>query len=123
VTSLLLVMLGSAVGAPLRYVVDREIQTRHERVFPLGTLAINVTGSFALGLLVGSAAAGGVSRLAVDAVGIGVLGSYTTFSTFSWETLRMLEEGSLWQATANVAVSVSGGLAAAALGYWLATLG
>jgi CrcB protein len=122
VTALLLVMLGSAVGAPLRYVVDREIQTRHERVFPLGTLVVNVSGSFALGLLVGAAHAGGASDLAVKAVGTGAIGAFTTFSTFSWETLQMLEEGSVWQATANVAVSVSAGLAAAAAGFWLPTL-
>ena len=121
--ALLLVTLGSAVGAPLRYVLDREIQTRHERVFPFGTLAINVSGSLALGLLVGAAASGGVSQLAVDAIGIGVIGAYTTFSTFSWETLRMVEEGSFMQATANIVVSVGGGLAAAALGFGLATLG
>ena len=122
-TALLLVMLGSIAGAPLRYVVDREIQTRHERVFPFGTLAINMSGSLALGVLVGAAQSGGVSQLAVDAVGAGVIGSYTTFSTFSWETLRMIEEGSVWQATANVVVSVGGGLASAALGFWVATLG
>jgi CrcB protein len=123
VTALLLVTLGSVVGAPLRYVVDREIQTRHERVFPLGTLAVNVSGSLALGLLVGVAGRGGVSQLAVDALGTGIIGSYTTFSTFSWETLQMIEEGSVWQASANVVVSVGGGLAAAAIGFWLATLG
>jgi CrcB protein len=123
VTALLLVMLGSVAGAPLRYVVDREIQTRHERVFPFGTLVINLSGSLALGLLVGAAAARGVSDLAVDAVGTGVIGSYTTFSTFSWETLQMIEEGSFWQAAANVLVSGGGGLAATALGFWLASLG
>jgi CrcB protein len=123
VTALLLVTLGSVVGAPLRYVVDREIQMRQERVFPLGTLAVNVSGSLALGVLVGAAGRGGVSQLAVDALGTGVIGSYTTFSTFSWETLQMIDEGSVWQASANVVVSVGGGLAAAAIGFWLATLG
>jgi CrcB protein len=123
VTALLLVMLGSAVGAPLRYIVDREVQTRHERVFPFGTLLVNLTGSFALGFLVGAANRGAVSDAVVDAVGTGLIGSYTTFSTFSWETLRMVEEGSVWQASANVVASVAGGLAAAALGYWLAAVG
>jgi CrcB protein len=123
VTALLLVALGSAFGAPLRYVVDREIQTRHERVFPLGTLVVNVSGSFALGLLMGAADRGGASRLAVDALGAGVLGSYTTFSTFSWETLRMLEEGSAWQAAVNVVASVAAGLGAAAAGFGLTGLG
>ena len=120
---LLLVCLGSMVGAPLRYIVDREIQDRHERVFPFGTLVVNLTGAFALGLVVGAAARGGLSALAVDAVGTGLIGSYTTFSTFSWETLRMVEERSYWQAGANVLVSVSAGLGVAALGFWLVTLG
>jgi len=123
VTALLLVALGSAVGAPLRYVIDREIQMRHERVFPFGTLVVNVSGSFALGLLVSAAIRGGASDLAVDAIGTGLIGSYTTFSTFSWETLRMLEEGSTWQASVNVAASVGIGLGAAAVGFWLASLG
>lgn len=122
-TALILVAVGSAVGGPLRYVIDREIQMRHERVFPLGTLAINVTGSLALGLLMGGADRGGVSDLAIDAIGAGLLGSYTTFSTFSWETLRMLEEGSVWQAAVNVLTNVGAGWAAAALGFWAAGLG
>jgi CrcB protein len=123
VTALLLVAIGSVVGAPLRYALDREIQSRHERVFPFGTLVINLSGSFALGLLVGVSARGGASDLAVDALGTGLIGSYTTFSTFSWETLRMLEEGSMWQASANIAVSIAGGLAAAAVGFWIASAG
>jgi fluoride exporter len=121
--ALLLVCLGSVVGAPLRYVVDREVQGRHELVFPFGTLVVNLSGALALGLIVGGAARGGMSTLAVDALGTGLIGSYTTFSTFSWETLRMVGEGSLWHAGANVVVSVGGGVAAAALGVWATTLG
>jgi len=121
--ALALVCIGSMVGAPLRYVIDREIQSRHERVFPFGTLVVNLTGALALGLVVGAAARGGLSALAVDALGVGLIGSYTTFSTFSWETLQMVEEGSLWHAGANLVVSVGGGLAAAAIGVWAATLG
>ena len=121
--ALVLVCLGSAVGAPLRYVVDREIQSRHERVFPFGTLVVNLTGALALGLVVGGAARGGVSALAVDALGTGLIGSYTTFSTLSWETLQMIEEGSLWSAGVNLVASVGGGLAAAAVGVWATTLG
>jgi CrcB protein len=121
--ALLLVCLGSVVGAPLRYVVDREVQSRHERVFPFGTLVVNLSGALALGAVVGAAARGGLSPLAVDALGAGLLGSYTTFSTFTWETLQMIDEGSAWHACANVAASVLGGLGAAVLGVWLTTLG
>lgn len=112
-TALVLVVLGSAIGAPLRYVVDREIQSRHERIFPFGTLAINVFGSFCLGILVGAGDDLGVSPLVVTALGTGVLGAFTTFSTFIWETLRMLEERSYLSAASNIIFSIGAGLLAA----------
>ena len=119
-TALVLVVLGSAIGAPLRYVVDREVQSRHERVFPFGTMAINIVGSFLLGVLVGAADDLGWSSLAVASLGTGVLGAFTTFSTFIWETLRMLEERSYFAASANMVVSIGAGLLAAYLGVWIA---
>lgn len=118
-TALVLVVLGSAIGAPLRYVVDRMVQSRHERVFPYGTLVINVVGSFCLGLLVGAADELGLSALAVTAIGTGVLGAFTTFSTFIWESLRMIEERSYLSALANMVVSIGAGLLAAYLGLRL----
>lgn len=115
-SALVLVVIGSAIGAPLRYVVDREIQSRHERVFPFGTLAINIVGSFCLGLLVGAADDLGMSSLVVTALGTGVLGAFTTFSTFVWETLRMLEERSYLAAVTNMVISLGAGLLAAYIG-------
>ena len=115
------VMLGSALGAPTRYLLDRFVQTRHERVFPWGTWVINVSGSFTLGLLTGLVdhQLGGAESWLVPVVGVGFLGGYTTFSTFTWETLRLAEDGAVLPAAANVVGSTTAGLAAAALGLLL----
>lgn len=108
--TLLLVALGGAVGAPLRYLVDRAVQARHDSVFPWGTFAVNVAGSLILGLLAG--AGGTVSSL----VGVGFCGALTTYSTFSYETLRLLEERAHFYALANVVAGILAGLGAAFLG-------
>lgn len=115
-TALLLVALGSAFGAPARYLLDRFVQRRREQRLPWGTWTVNVTGSFLLGLLAGTAAQYGLDARVLAAVGTGFLGSYTTFSTFTWETLRLVENGAYLAAVANVALSLIGGLAAVAIG-------
>ena len=69
--SLLLVIAGAAVGAPLRYLSDRAIQARHDSVFPWGTLTVNVVGSLILGILTGAVTAGGASPQVQLAVGTG----------------------------------------------------
>jgi fluoride exporter len=120
-STLLWVALGSALGAPTRYVLDQLVQSRHDRVFPWGTFCVNVTGSFALGLLVALASRQGVETWLVAAAGTGFLGSYTTFSTFTWETLRLVEEGAVLAACLNVAVSIGAGAGAAAGGLLLGT--
>jgi fluoride exporter len=120
--TLALLMLAAAVGAPLRYVVDQTIQHRRPGRFPAGTLAINVTGSLALGLLTGLAAHHGLAPRAVTVLGTGLLGAYTTFSTFSYETIRLLEDGAVAEATLNVVGSLALGLTAAAAGLGLALL-
>ncbi len=119
-TTLLLVALGSALGAPARYLLDRLIQGRRDRVLPWGTLAINVTGSFLLGLLFGLASQSGMDSRILAAAGTGFLGSYTTFSTFTWETVRLIEDRAYLRALANVALSLVAGLAAVAAGIALA---
>ena len=118
-TAVLWVALGSAFGAPARYLLDRLIQTRHERIFPWGTWVINVSGSFGLGLVTAMADHHLLDSWVVPAVGIGFLGGYTTFSTFSWETLRLIEEGAVAAAVLNVATTVAMTLAAAAAGLLL----
>lgn len=118
--TLALVVLAAAVGAPVRYVVDQAIQDRWPGAFPAGTLTVNVTGSLVLGLLTGLAAHHGLAPQAVTILGTGLLGGYTTFSTFSYETIRLLEDGAVAEAALNVGGSLTLGLAAAAAGLGLA---
>ncbi|MEG3628321.1 fluoride efflux transporter FluC [Streptomyces poriticola] len=116
----LLVVAGAMVGAPLRYLTDRAVQSRHDSVFPWGTLAVNVVGSLALGLLTGAALAGAAGSRPVLLLGTGLCGALTTYSTFSYETLRLAETGAGRLAAANVVTSVATGLGAAFAGAALA---
>jgi CrcB protein len=111
------VALGAAVGAPGRYLTDRWVQSRHDSVFPWGTVAVNVVASFVLGVVTG--AARGVAPAVALVVGTGFCGALSTYSTFSWETLRLLETRAGLLAVANVIGSLTAGLSAAGLG-WLA---
>ena len=114
--TLLLVLVGGAVGAPLRYLADGWVSRRAGPALPWGTLAVNVAGSFLLGVL---AAASPTWLITLG--GTGLCGALTTFSTFSFETVRLLEEGRLRSALLNVLASVALGLAAAALGWCVST--
>ncbi|WP_326766494.1 fluoride efflux transporter CrcB [Streptomyces sp. NBC_01591] len=116
----LLVIVGAAVGAPLRYLTDRAVQSRHDSVFPWGTFAVNVSGSLILGLLTGAVAAGAASSHLQLLLGTGLCGALTTYSTFSYETLRLAEDGAKSYAVANVVASVVAGLGAAFAGVALA---
>ncbi|MEV6202224.1 fluoride efflux transporter CrcB [Streptomyces sp. NPDC051771] len=107
----LLVALGAAVGAPLRYLTDRAVRARHDSAFPWGTFVVNVVGSFALGLLTGVA-----SARAQLLLGTGLCGALTTYSTFSYETLKLYEGGAKGYAVLNVAGSLAAGLGAVWLG-------
>lgn len=112
--TLLLVLAGAAVGAPLRFLVDRFIAARHDSVFPWGTFAVNVTGSLLLGAVAGSGRGDG---WALPLLGAGLCGAFTTFSTFGYETLRLAEEGSLRVAALNLVGSVAACLLAGAAGW------
>ncbi|MEV6929492.1 fluoride efflux transporter CrcB [Dactylosporangium sp. NPDC051485] len=114
--TLLLIALGAAVGAPLRYLTDRTVQSKHDSVFPWGTLTVNVCGSLLLGLLAGLPASPAVSAL----LGTGFCGALTTYSTFSYETLRLAEGGHRFYAVMNIVASLVAGLGAAAIGLMLA---
>ncbi|MFJ5533098.1 fluoride efflux transporter CrcB [Streptomyces sp. NPDC093261] len=116
----LLVVIGAAVGAPLRYLTDRAVQLRHDTVFPWGTLAVNVSGCLILGLLSGAASSGHASPHVQLLIGTGLCGALTTYSTFSYETLRLTETGSGFYAAANVVGSVAAGLGAAFAGAAIA---
>ena len=118
----LLVGLGAAFGAVARYVLDQAVTRRRGSTFPAGTWLINITGSFILGLLTGLAAHHGLSAHVLTVIGTGVCGGYTTFSTFSYETVRLSEDGAGLVAVGNVVGSIAAGLAAAALGLALALL-
>jgi CrcB protein len=103
--------LGGA-GALARFLLDGLVTSAAGGRFPLGTLAVNLTGAALLGLLAGLALHGDAFLLA----GTAVLGSYTTFSTWLLETHRLAEDGSPWVAFANVALSLLAGVGAAELG-------
>ena len=116
----LMVALAAGLGAVTRYLLDLTVQHRTRGAFPYGTLLVNVTGSFVLGLITGLAAHHGLPRAPTTVVGTGFAGGYTTLSTWAWETLALTETGDLPRAGANVALSVAIGLAAAAAGLSLA---
>lgn len=113
--TVLLVALGAVLGAPLRYLTDRAVQSRHDSAFPWGTLTVNVAGSALLGLLAGLPAGTGAMALA----GTGFCGALTTYSTFGYETLRLAQDGRGRQAAGNVLLSTAAGLAAAGCGLAL----
>jgi CrcB protein len=114
--TLALLVLAGAVGALLRYEVELGVRRTLGPRFPWGTLVINVSGSFVLGLLAGLAAHAGVSTSVVTVVGTGLLGAYTTFSTFSVDTVGLVEHGRVRAAAANLGASLVLGLAAAGAG-------
>ncbi|MFI1768555.1 fluoride efflux transporter CrcB [Streptomyces sp. NPDC020800] len=116
----LLVALGGVIGAPLRYLIDRTVQARHDTTFPWGTFAANVTGAVILGALTGAAMAGSAPQDVQLFLGTGLCGALTTYSTFSYETLSLAEAGARFLAAANVVASVIAGLGAVFIGMALA---
>jgi CrcB protein len=118
--TLLLVLVGGAVGAPLRYLTDLFVQSRHDSVFPWGTFAVNVFGSLVLGATAGAVATADGPAWVLTLVGTGFCGALTTFSTFGFETVRLVEDGSLLEAALNVSASLVAGMAACVAGWSLA---
>lgn len=112
-----LAFLGG-VGAVARFMIDRTISGRREGEFPLGTFAINVVGSFVLGLLTGATVTGAWMFV----IETGLLGSFTTFSTWMFESERLAEDGEDGVALANLGISVLAGLAAAGAGWAIGAL-
>lgn len=113
---LLWVGLGGFVGANARYLLGGWVAGRFGGTVPYGTFAVNVGGSFALGLIMGALDTYTLPPAVRLAVAIGLLGAFTTFSTFTYETLRLLEDGSVLLASANIVGSVLVGLLAALIG-------
>ena len=104
--------LVGGLGALARFTLDAAISERWSGSFPLGTLGVNLSGAFLLGLVTGLALHGDALLL----VATGGLGSYTTFSTWVFESHRLGEDGELLGLVANIAVSLAVGLGAVALG-------
>lgn len=117
--TVLLVLVGGAVGAPLRYLTDLFVQARHDTVFPWGTLTVNCAGSLLLGALASGVAHADAPVWLLTLAGTGFCGALTTFSTFGFETVRLIEDGSWMEALLNVTVSVAVGLAAVSVGWAL----
>lgn len=116
------VALAGALGAPARYLVEAWVSGQRSRAFPWGTLVVNLSGSFLLGLLTGLVLHHAFPTSPQVLLGAGFCGAYTTYSTFAVETVRLAERGLGRAALANVALSVGGGLLAAAAGLALAAL-
>jgi CrcB protein len=121
VASFLWVCLGSAVGGGARYLVTlwalRSLGTR----FPWGTLAVNLVGTFLIAAILGASRGWLANPTVRLALTTGVMGGFTTYSAFGFETLKALQEGLLLRAAAYVLATLLGGLAAAWLGWTLAT--
>lgn len=108
-----LVLVGGALGAPARYLLDFWIQSLHGRDWPWGTLAVNWIGSFALGL------AAGLDPSMASLISVGFIGAFTTWSTFSVEIVRLGQKDGWSQAMGYLTLSIIGGLALAFCGHTL----
>jgi CrcB protein len=115
--TLVLITLGALVGAPARYLTDRGFQARFGSRWPWGTLTVNVVASFVLGVVLGAGTH--VDRQLLALIGTGFCGALSTYSTFSFETLRLYERGSRRSAISYVALSLIVGIGAAGAGWAL----
>jgi fluoride exporter len=115
-------VVAGAIGAPLRYLVDGAVGDRTKGVFPWGTFIINATGSLLLGFVTGLTLYHAFPEVPKVVLGTGFCGSYTTFSTFTFETVRLIEEGAINEAFRNALGTLLTGAAAAAVGLGLAAL-
>ncbi|WP_082373698.1 fluoride efflux transporter CrcB [Nocardia sp. NRRL S-836] len=105
------VFVGAALGAPVRYLIDWAVKARYGSGFPYGTLVVNVLGCFLIGFFAGTAW--------MPLLGVGFCGGLTTYSTFSYETVLLLEQEKYRPALVNVVVGVTLGVGAAAAGLAL----
>ncbi len=117
-------LCAAAVGACARYALVAWLGERYGERFPWGTIAVNLSGSFALGVITGLVLHHGLSSEVRTAVGTGGLGAYTTFSAFSTDTIALVEgdRASLSLALRNVAITIVGCIALAAAGIALTSL-
>lgn len=113
-------VVAGAVGAPARYLLDGFVHDHARGAFPWGTFVVNVTGSLLLGVVTGAALYHALPATPRIWLGTGFCGAYTTFSTFTFETIRLLEEGAVADAFRNAGASLVVGTAAAGAGLALA---
>lgn len=111
-----MVGVAGAVGAMLRYLTDHHMQSRHHGPFPWGTFTVNIAGSFILGVLTGFTMITTLQPTVSAALRTGLCGALTTFSTFTYDTTRLITHGDVRTAMWNVAASLITGLAVGALG-------
>jgi CrcB protein len=114
--TVLWVFLGGGLGSAARYLIGQWSVAALGAAFPYGTLIVNLVGCFALGLVVQLSVAGSWHADVRVAVAAGLLGGFTTYSSFNQETLTLLASGATGAAALNVAITLAGGLAAGALG-------
>jgi CrcB protein len=115
-------LAAAAIGAPARYLIDGFVQDRTDGAFPWGTLVVNASGCLLLGVITGLGLYHGLAGTTRTVLGTGGMGAYTTFSTFTFETVRLAEEGAMNEAVRNVVASLLVGLAAASAGLLAASL-
>ena len=115
-------VVAGGVGAVLRYLVDHLVKRMTGSGAPVGILVVNVTGSLVLGFLTGAALHHGVSALWLTVIGTGLIGSYTTFSSFTLDTVSLAERDQWALSVVNLVVSLGLGVGAAALGLALGSL-
>jgi fluoride exporter len=115
----LAVGLAGVLGAIARYVVDGAVQDRTSGTFPFGTFAVNVVGSAVLGVVTGLAWYHGLAHAPRVVIGAGFCGAFTTWSTVSWETVRLAEEGVTGQAVVHLLGGVGACLLVAGAGLAL----
>lgn len=113
-------LLAAGVGACARFLLATLVQQRVGGERPWGTFTVNVAGSLAAGLVAGSVIHHGLGSQASTVLAVGLLGSFTTFSTFTYESVRLIETGAWKVASANVVGTMLGGIAAAAVGLAIA---
>jgi CrcB protein len=115
-------LVAAAIGAPARYLIDGLVQDHTDGAFPWGTFAVNISGCFILGTITGLGLYHGLGPTTRTVVGTGAIGAYTTFSTFTFETVRLAEEGATNEALRNIGATLIIGLAAASAGLVVAAL-
>ncbi len=117
--NIILMGLAGGLGAVLRFMADSEIRRHVHAVLPVGTLLINIVGSFLLGISTALMVRNGIDPDIRLVLGTGLLGGFTSFSTASVETVRLMLTGQGWTAVFNVVVGSLLCVLAAALGYWI----